>query len=262
MFKKRQVNLSNAVVDGWVTRRYVVQSRLAKRQTGPGRRRCPLVSGRRADAGEPFWRLARGVSKPAWREMLTGCWRSRSCHEPVCRTREYFPHHIDSPCSSGRGGRGRGGTRSGQTGSLDLGRPASATVPLWSRRHRGIVSLTHISVVHSTQDTPAPPRSHGIVLPVPRLCYVQDASPTRPHIARLTRAHHHQETARRHGPLMNNAASQPRRRHREHPASRPPNILALVRIPFPDVLTMAFCLPHRASTMPPPHGASIVPSRS
>lgn len=128
MFKKRQVNLSNAVVDGWVTRRYVVQSRLAKRHTGPRRRRCPLVSGRRADAGEPFWRLAKGVSKPAWREMLTGCWRSRSCHEPVRRTREYFPHHIDSPCSSGRGGRGRGGTHSGQTGSLDLGRLASATV--------------------------------------------------------------------------------------------------------------------------------------
>lgn len=210
-------------MDGWVTRRYAVQSRLAYReQTGrPGRRRCPLVSGRRADAGEPFWRLARGVSKPAWREMLTGCWWSRSCHEPVRRTREYFPHHIDSPCSSGKGGRGMGGgegggSYSGQAGSLDLGDRPPPPYHFGSRRHRGIVSLTHF---RPTQYTSGPPRSHGIVLPVPRLCCVQDASPTRPHIARLTRAHHHQETTWRYGPLMNNAASQPRRRRRGHPAS-------------------------------------------
>lgn len=108
--------------------------------------------------GSPFGDWRGGVSKPAWREeMLTGCWRSRSCHEPVRRTREYFPHHIDSPCSSGRGGRGIGEREGGGTmqwadwqsrfGETGLRHRTT----FGSRRHRGIVSLPHISVLHSTR---------------------------------------------------------------------------------------------------------------
>lgn len=100
-------------MDGWVTRRYAVQSRLAYReQTGrPGRRRCPLVSGRRADAGEPFWRLARVARGSIFRTILI---------RPV--------RQAEVVVEWGRGGEGIMQWPDWQS---RFGRPASATVPLW-----------------------------------------------------------------------------------------------------------------------------------
>jgi hypothetical protein len=147
----------------------------------------PSCVWRPTDAGEPFWRLTRGgsaVSKLVRRAMLTGVdgmlavpdlSQTNVSHE------EYSPHHIDSPCGRPQAevAMASGEPCCGQTGSLDLGE---------GRRHRTTLvpspswhGLTHISVVHACSSAFAPLSS---LFPV---C-AADVPPTRPHIARLTRA--------------------------------------------------------------------------